>query len=70
MIHLLFQALSDLCLVTVNIVVSILAAEAANLALKVLATRGAYIAGGVALHVLEALRNPVFLRTFTNDSKI
>lgn len=60
---------SELCLATVNMMASILGAEAANLALKVLATGGVYIAGGVALHVLEALRNPVFLRTFTNKGR-
>lgn len=60
---------SELCLATVNMMSSILAAEAANLALKVLATGGVYIAGGVALHVMEALRNPVFLRTFTNKGR-
>src|SRR5262249_13757972 len=38
---------SQLCLATVDLLVSILASEAGNLALKVLATGGVYLAGGV-----------------------
>ena len=40
---------SELCQATIEILVSILASEAGNLALKVLATGGVYMAGGVAL---------------------
>jgi glucokinase len=60
---------SELCRATVDMLVSILAAEAANLALKVLSTGGVYVAGGVALHVLDALRSPGFLQTFTNKGR-
>ena len=42
---------SELCQATVDLLVSILASEAGNLALKVLATGGVYLAGGVALHL-------------------
>ena len=39
---------NELCLATVDLLVSILASEAGNLALKVLATGGLYWAGGIA----------------------
>jgi glucokinase len=39
------EHLSELCLATVDLLVSILASEAGNLALKVLATGGVYLAG-------------------------
>jgi len=60
---------SELCQATIDMFVSILAAEAGNLALKVLATGGVYIAGGVALHVLEALKDSGFMQTFTNKGR-
>lgn len=55
---------SRLCATTIDIFVSILASEAANLALKVLATGGVYIAGGVGAHVLAALQKPAFMQSF------
>ena len=60
---------SDLCQATVEMLVSILASEAGNLALKVLATGGVYIAGGVALHLLNALQEPRFTETFTRKGR-
>jgi glucokinase len=60
---------SKLCTATVETFVSILAAEAANLAVKVLATGGIYIAGGVAVHLLEALKQPVFLQSFKRKGR-
>jgi glucokinase len=60
---------SELCRVTVEMQVSILASEAGNLALKVLATGGIYIAGGVALHVLSVLQEPQFTQSFTRKGR-
>jgi glucokinase len=61
--------LSELCRATVDMLVSILASESGNLALKVLATGGVYIAGGVALHALEKLKDPRFMQSFTNKGR-
>jgi len=48
---------------------SILASEAGNLAVKVLATGGIYIAGGVALHALPVLQRPAFLESFKRKGR-
>jgi glucokinase len=60
---------SELCRAAVEMLVSILASEAGNLALKVLATGGIYIAGGVALHVLGMLQEPQFMQSFTRKGR-
>ena len=60
---------SELCRATVELLISILAGEAGNFALKILATGGIYLAGGVALHLLDALREPRFMQTFTNKGR-
>ena len=58
-----------MCQATIEILVSILASEAGNLALKVLATGGVYMAGGVALHLLNALQEPRFMETFIRKGR-
>jgi len=63
------QGPSELCRATVEMLISILASEAGNLALKVLATGGVYLAGGVALHLLDGLKDPRFLQTFIRKGR-
>jgi glucokinase len=60
---------SELCRATIELLVSILASETGNLALKVLAVGGVYLAGGVALHVLDALKQPQFMQAFTRKGR-
>jgi len=60
---------SELCRATIDMLVLILASEAGNLALKVLATGGVYLAGGVALHLLGALQEPKFMQAFTRKGR-
>jgi glucokinase len=60
---------SRLCRATVQTLAAILAGEAGNLALKVLATGGVYLAGGVALHILNELKSPEFIRAFKNKGR-
>jgi len=60
---------SELCLAAVELLVSVLASEAGNLALKVLATGGVYLAGGIALHVLTLLQTPQFVETFSRKGR-
>jgi glucokinase len=58
-----------LCRATVDTLVSILASEAGNLALKVLATGGLYLAGGVAVHLLGQLQEPRFMEGFARKGR-
>ncbi len=60
---------SQLCVATVDTFVSILASEAANVALKVLATGGVYLAGGIPLHVLPVLQRPAFMKSFSRKGR-
>lgn len=58
-----------LCMATINTFVSILGAEAGNLALKVLATGGVYIGGGIPPHILRFLEDPRFLAAFQRKGR-
>ena len=60
---------SALCRATVDMLVSILASEAGNLVLKIFATGGLYLTGGIALHVLAALQEPRFMQTFARKGR-
>jgi glucokinase len=60
---------SKLCTATLDMFVSILAAEAGNLAVKFLATGGVYIAGGVATHTLHIIRQPAFMERFKRKGR-
>ncbi len=51
-----------ICVATLDLFVAILGAEAGNLALKVAATGGVYIGGGITPHILPALRRGAFLQ--------
>jgi len=63
------QKTSELCTTTVDTFISILASEAANLALKILATGGIYLAGGVPLHMLPLLQGPAFMESFSRKGR-
>lgn len=60
---------NELCAATVGLFSNILAGEASNLALKVLATGGVYLAGGVVVHALTALQQPEFMQSFTRKGR-
>jgi len=60
---------SALCAATLDILVSILGDEAGNLALKVLATGGVYLAGGIATHLWPALKGQRFMQAFTRKGR-
>ncbi len=59
----------ELCVATLNAFVSILGAEAGNLTLKVLATGGVYLAGGIPPRILPALEHEQFLEAFRNKGR-
>ena len=58
-----------LCIAALDIFIAILGAEAGNLALKVLATGGVYLAGGIPLHVLAALDKGGVLEAFQRKGR-
>jgi glucokinase len=55
----------SVCADALDLMVSIYGAEAGNLALRLLATGGIYIGGGIAPHILPKLREPSFLESLT-----
>src|SRR5215813_13381321 len=61
---------SGLSAATVDTFISILASEAANLALKVLATGGVYIAGGIPRRILDVLQSPRFMESFKRKGRL
>lgn len=58
-----------LCATTLETFVSILGAEAGNLALKVLATGGVYVAGGIPRRILPALEGGGFMPSFRRKGR-
>ncbi len=60
---------SDLCRQTLELFVSILGAEAGNLALKVLATGGVFLGGGMPPKLLPWLERGAFLDAFSNKGR-
>jgi glucokinase len=60
---------SALCAATIDCFVSILGSEAGNLAIKFLATGGVYLAGGVAVHTLPFIKEPLFMRCFKRKGR-
>lgn len=61
---------SPLCVATLDMFVSILGAEAGNLALKVMATGGAYIGGGIPPRILPQLMSGQLMRSFRNKGRL
>lgn len=59
----------DIAAATLERFVSILGAEAGNLALKVLATGGIYLAGGIPPRIMPQLRKPNFMHAFNNKGR-
>jgi glucokinase len=59
----------ELCVATLNVFVSILGAEAGNLALKVLATAGVYLGGGIPPRILSILERGPFMESFRSKGR-
>jgi glucokinase len=60
---------SKLCTATIETFISILGSEVGNLAIKVLATGGIYLAGGIPLHILTLLEKPAFMEFFKRKGR-
>lgn len=59
----------ELSIATLNTFVSILGAEAGNLALKVMATSGVYLGGGIPPKILPKLKDGTFMASFVNKGR-
>jgi glucokinase len=61
---------SSLCTQALDLFVSLYGAEAGNLALKVMATGGVYLGGGIVPKIIAKLRDPVFMNAFTAKGRM
>ncbi|HKT89593.1 MAG TPA: glucokinase [Candidatus Sulfotelmatobacter sp.] len=50
--------------------ISVYGAEASNLALKILATGGLFLAGGISPKILSKLKGPCFMQSFLNKGRL
>ncbi len=57
------------CVETLNLWASVYGAEAGNLALKVLALGGVYVAGGIAVKIIDKIKDGTFIRSFKDKWK-
>lgn len=58
------------CVAALNLFVSLYGAEAGNLVLKMMATGGLYIGGGIAPKVLSALQSGLFCQAFSDKGRL
>jgi glucokinase len=59
-----------LCVHALDLFVSLYGAEAGNLALKLMATGGVYLGGGIAPKIIAKLREPGFMNAFTAKGRM
>jgi glucokinase len=59
----------ELCMAALDTFVSILGAEAGNLALKVMATGGVYLGGGIPPRILSKLKDGTFMAAFVHKGR-
>jgi glucokinase len=64
------EGTSPICVQALDIFVSLYGAEAGNLALKVLATGGAYVGGGIAPKIIRKLSSTAFMKAFSAKGRI
>jgi glucokinase len=65
-----FKGQCPMCEQALNIFVAIFGAEAGNLALKIKATGGVFVAGGIAPKILPKLATPMFLEAFLSKGRL
>ncbi|MGD8867357.1 MAG: glucokinase, partial [Gemmatimonadales bacterium] len=59
-----------LCVEALDLFVASYGAEAGNLALKIMATGGLYVGGGIAPKIVEKLREPTFVEAFLDKGRM
>lgn len=60
----------ELCKTTLMLFISVLGSETGNVALKVLATGGVYLGGGIPPRILPALKQEAFMQAFLNKGRL
>lgn len=60
----------ELCVQTLDLFVNYYGAEAANLALKFLATGGVYLGGGIAPKIIQKLKDGSFMKAFIGNGRM
>jgi len=65
-----FRGESSICRQALDLFVSLYGAEAGNLALKVMATGGVYLGGGIAPNIIPKLKDPIFMNAFTAKGRM
>ncbi|MDE1155775.1 MAG: glucokinase [Acidobacteriaceae bacterium] len=61
---------SEICATALEMFASSYGAEAGNVALKVLASGGVYLGGGIAPKILKTMQNGVFLKSFLDKGRM
>lgn len=64
------QGKSELCEQALDLFISIYGAEAGNMALKVMATGGVFLGGGIAPRILSKLKGPLFMDAFRSKGRL
>lgn len=64
------DASNKLAVETLDTFIAILASEGANMVLKVMATGGLYLAGGIPAHILPKLTHAHFVQAFANKGRL
>lgn len=60
----------ELCVTALSLYASLYGAEAGNLALKMMATGGVYIGGGIAPKIIQKLKEPAFIESFVSKGRM
>jgi glucokinase len=60
----------ELCAQTLDLFVQLYGAEAGNLALKVMATAGVFVGGGIAPRIINKLKESTFIRAFCAKGRL
>lgn len=64
------QGKAAICQRALEIFVSVYGAEAGNLALKLMATGGVFLSGGIAAKILPKLTEPAFMQAFVSKGRL
>lgn len=65
-----FEKNVEICVEALNMLATIYGSEAGNLALKLLATAGVFIGGGIAPKILPKLKEPHFMNAFVEKGRM